>query len=528
MQIEQSRVRVIFLFFLFLFLLIIIRLFDLQILNYDFYEKKSQDQHTRIIRLAAQRGDIFDRQGNILATTIDTFSVFAYKEGAFTWLARKIPFKKTQEFKQKAGLLKEKKRIYPKGGFLAQLIGFVGMDNLGLSGIELAFNEYLSGKEGRVVTQGDPEGRELYGALRELEPGSDGMDITLTIDENIQYIAEREITKQIKKYQALSGMCLVMDAESGEILALASKPDFNPNAYQEFNHKLWHPRFLDPFEPGSTFKVITTAIALESGVITQDTMLQARDSIKVGGRVIKNAHEIDWPGKKISIAYMLEESINTGVVQVGLRLGPEKFYQGIKKFNFGKHTDFGLRGESRGIIRHWKKWYKPDIAMITFGQSIAATPFQLLSAFSAFTNQGVMIKPYIVKKIESPDGKFVKVFTRQTVGAAVSAKVADQIKKFMHNIVVNGTGRPARIAGFGVAGKTGTAQKAIPGGRGYMKDHYIASFIGFAPLDNPKIICLVIVDDPRGKYWGSTVCGPVFKDVMEYSLRYLNVKPDML
>jgi stage V sporulation protein D (sporulation-specific penicillin-binding protein) len=425
-------------------------------------------------------------------------------------------------------LLKEKKRVYPKRKLAAQIIGFVGMDNQGLSGIELAFDQYLRGKEGRVITEGDPEGKELYGALRELESGIDGMNVTLTIDENIQYVAEREIEKQIEKSKALSGMCIVMDVKTGEILALASKPDFDPNLYRKSNKKLWHPRFVDPFEPGSTFKLITAAAALEKKAITTETKLKALDSIVVGGKVIENAHDIKWPGKRISISEMLEESVNTGAVQVGLKLGPEKFYEGIMAFGLGKRTGFGLWGESNGIVRHWKNWYKPDIGMITFGQSIAVTPLQLLSAVSAFANQGKMVQPLLVKKIESLDGKFVKAFSQDGRGRAVSEKVASEIKKIMRNIVVKGTGKPARIKRFAVCGKTGTAQKAILGGRGYMKGHYIASFIGFAPLKNPQIISLVIIDDPKGTYWGSTVCGPVFKEVVKYSLRYLNVRPDML
>ncbi|MFC1511499.1 peptidoglycan D,D-transpeptidase FtsI family protein [Candidatus Margulisiibacteriota bacterium] len=526
---EKKRIFVLLISFLVFFVLIIARLFELQILHHSFYERKSTEQRTRLINLAAQRGDIFDRNNNILATSIDTYSVYLHRKG---WLARKLPLAKAAklkaEHKREASLLREKKRIYPKQRLAAQLLGFVGLDNQGLSGLELSFDEYLRGKEGKVITEGDPAGRELYGALRELEPGEDGMNVTLTIDENIQYVAEREIAKQIKRFGAISGMCIVMDAKTGEILALASKPDFNPNSYQQSNKKLWHPRVVDPYEPGSTFKVITVAAALEEGVISTETMLKSQDSIVVGGKVIENAHEVEWPGSSISISKMVEESINTGSVQVGLKLGKEKFHNKLMDFGFGRRTGFGLWGESKGIVRHWRKWYKPDIAMITFGQTIAVTPLQLMSAVSAFANAGRMVKPLLVKKIESIDGKFIKVFAQRKSWRPVSEKVAAEVKQLMRNVVLRGTGRPASIKGFGVCGKTGTAQKAIPGGKGYLKDRYIASFIGFAPFDNPRLICLVLVDDPKGAYWGATVAGPVFKSVMEYSLRYLNVKPDLL
>jgi stage V sporulation protein D (sporulation-specific penicillin-binding protein) len=526
---HKSRIYILLYIFIFLFILLVFRLFLLQILQHKFFEKKSQEQRTRVIDLAAQRGEIYDRNGNILVTSIDTYSVYKHKQG---WLARKLTYEKAQGLKDKdsqnISVLKEKKRVYPKNRLAAQIIGFVGIDNQGLSGIELSYNDYLKGKEGRLITEGDPTGKELYGALRELEAGEDGMSLTLTIDENIQYVCEREIEKQIKKSKAVSGMCIVMDIKTGEILGLASKPDFNPNAYSKAGKKLWHPRVLDPYEPGSTFKVVTTAAGLAEEVISLNTTLKALDTIKVGGRVIGNSHDVKWSGKKITLSRMLEESINTGAVQVGLKLGPEKFYNRIRSFGFGRRTGVGLWGESNGIVRHWKSWYKPDIAMITFGQSIAVTPLQLLSVVAAFANDGVRLKPILVKKIESLDGHFVKVFKQEDEKRILSSKVAGEIKELMQNVVVEGTGKAAKIEGFGVCGKTGTAQKAIPGGRGYMKGHYIASFIGFAPYKDPQIAALVIVDDPKGSYWGATVCGPVFRNVMAYTLRYLNITPDRI
>ena len=361
-----------------------------------------------------------------------------------------------------------------------------------------------------------------------IEPGMDGMNITLTIDENIQYVAEREINRQIKKSRANSGMCIVMDIKTGEILALASKPDFNPNYYRNANQKLWHPRYLDPYEPGSTFKVFTVAAGLQEGVITHESMLKSMNKIVVGGKTIKNALRIEWPGKYITLSKMLEKSINTGSVQIGLKLGPEKFYKHIKAFGFGKKTGFGLWGESNGILRHWKRWYKPDIGMITFGQSIAVTPLQLLSAVSAIAGDGTVVKPILVKKIESPDGKFIKISSQDKDGSAISGAVAAQVRKLMRNVVVRGSGKKASMHAFGVSGKTGTSQKAIPGGRGYYKNRYISSFLGFAPYKNPRIAALILVDDPKQGYWGGSVCGPGFKRVVEYSLRYLNVVPDML
>ncbi|MBN2057620.1 MAG: penicillin-binding protein 2 [Candidatus Saganbacteria bacterium] len=514
--------------FILLFLLVLLRLADIQILRHGFYQKKSLDQRTRLIKRAAHRGDILDRNGNLLATSIDAVSVYQHKKG---WLARKLDQASAEKLQAggAAGvsLVKEKKRIYPKGRLAAQVIGFAGVDNQGLSGIELAFDAYLKGKNGQLIIEGDPSGRQLYGALREIQPGSNGMDVTLTIDENIQYVAERELKCAIREFKAASGMCLVMDVKTGELLALASEPGFDPNDYQQASHLFWHPSFLDPFEPGSTFKIVTVAAGLAEGVVTTGTRLKSMDRIVVGGKTIENSQPIDWPGPTISLSKMLERSVNTGSVQIGLKLGPEKFYRQIRKFGFGQYTDFGLQGESRGILRHWQHWYKPDVGMITFGQGIAVTPLQLLAAVSVFANDGEMVKPYLVKSIESDDGRFLKVFSpcRQTV---VSPEVAKNVKEMMRNVVVQGSGKTAALKDFAVCGKTGTAQKALPDGRGYMKDRYIASFIGFAPAADPRLACLVIVNDPRTTIWGGRVCGPVFRDVVEYSLRYMNARPDML
>ncbi len=526
---NQKRILSLLIVFVVLFLVVVARLIDLQIVRHKFYEKISHDQRTRLIKLAAQRGDILDRNGDLLATSIDSYSVYQHKKG---WLLRKLALAAAQKYQKEdpkgLSIIKEKKRVYPKNKLAAQILGFVGVDNQGLSGIEGAFDEFLRGREGRLITEGDPKGRELYGALRELRPGVDGMQITLTIDQNIQYVAERELERQIKETRAKSGMCIVMDAQTGELLALASKPDFNPNAYSKYDRKLWHPPYLDPFEPGSTFKVFTVAAALEQGVVTLKTRLKSLDRITVGGKVIGNAHEIDWPGRTISVSEMLEQSINTGSVQLGLKLGPNHFYNYIRAFGFGQRTGFGLWGESRGILRHWKRWYKPDIGMISFGQSIAVTPLQLISAFSVFANDGVLVKPILVKRIESNDGKFIKVFAQDKKEQVISKKVANQVKGLIRNVVLKGTGKRAEIENFAVCGKTGTAQKVAPNSRGYMKDRYIASFIGFAPFDKPKVITLVIMDEPRTSIWAEKVCAPVFREVTGYTLRYLNAKPDML
>jgi stage V sporulation protein D (sporulation-specific penicillin-binding protein) len=523
---SQRRLLIIFLIFSGLFVIIILRLLNLQVLHGREIKERSRDQRTRIIQLAARRGDIFDCNGKLLATSLDTYSVYQLRQG---WLARKLSLAEAQKLvavnPKQFSLLKEKKRVYPHDNLASQIIGFVGSDNQGLSGVELSFDEYLRGKEGRVITEGDPTGRELYGAARELEPGNDGWDLTLTIDENIQYIAEREISRQMKTSKARQGICLVMDLNNGDILALASKPDFDPNKYAQSPVSSWHPYFIDPYEPGSTFKTITVAAGLASGVINPDSKLQAQDKLEIGGKVIENSHKILWPGKQYSLSFMLEQSINTGAAQIGIKMGPERFYQQLTNLGLGESTRIGLRGESRGILRHWRDWHKPDIAMITFGQSIAVTPLQLISAISPFATGGEQVEPVLIKEIKSADGQFIKSFSPPKK-KVLSQDVADELKKMMHNVVLYGSGKRSSIEAFGVAGKTGTAQKV--GGGGYLKNRFISSYVGFAPLNKPRIIALVIIDEPQDTIWGERVAAPVWREVVYYTLRYLNVKPDMI
>lgn len=527
----KVRLRLLFCFFLVGFLLVVIRLIDLQIIHYQFYREKSQNQRMRIIPISSNRGDVMDAQGDILATTVDSYSVFTNKNG-FAWIIRKVTeaeAKKAQAKNPQAyRTIKEKKRIYPKNHLCSQVIGFVGVDNQGLSGVELAWDKDLEGKSGKVVTEGDPTGRELYGAVREIEPSGDGKNVTLTIDSAIQYVAEREIARQVRETRAKSGMIIVMDAKNGDLLALASKPDFDPNNFGKFNSTLWHPRALNPYEPGSTFKLILAASGLEQGVITPDSRLKALDQIEIGTRIVKNSHQIKWKGGTISISEMLEQSINTATVQVGIILGAQNYYKHIKQFGFGELTGFGLAGESRGVVMDWERWPKSAIGMTTFGQGLSVTPIQLLQAVSAFANKGKMVKPHLIKRVEGSDGSYLKVYDEKPERRAVSEKVAAEIVEMMRNVVVKGTGKKAQMAYFSVGGKTGTAQKAAPNGHGYLKNSFVTSFIGMAPLSDPRVITLVIVDEPQTSIWGETVAGPSFKVVTEHALRYLNARPDML
>lgn len=563
-KIIRNRILVLLFIFTFGFGLAIARLFELQIFHHSFYLNKVWEQRQRIITLASPRGDIFDRNGELLATTVDAASFFVVprevdtKEAVVNFLSEQLALEKEElrsklESKRSFVWLKrkvkeaiadrilkskidgvyaitEKKRIYPKGHLASSVLGFVGVDNQGLAGIELSFDQYLRGKEGKLLTERDPRGREIVAASRKIiDTPTYGMNLKLTLDATIQYVAERELARAIKKYQAKSGTIIVMDTKNGEVLAMATKPDFDPERYYEFSKKAWKSGAVsNVFEPGSTFKVITVAAGLKEGVIDEKTRLRFLEKILVGGKVIENAHEFDQFGSYLTVSEMLQESVNTGAAQVGLLLGERRFYENIVNFGFGEYTRVGLPGESRGILRNYKRWYKPDIGMITFGQGIAVTPLQLSSAVAAIANEGKRMRPQIVSEIESLDGKFLKTSYPEMEKQAVPREVALTVKHMMEEVVQKGTGRPARLAAFRVAGKTGTAQKVAVGRSGYLKDKYISSFIGFAPVSDPRLLILVVVDQPVGAYWGSTVAGPVFRQVMEETLRYLDVSPDKI
>ena len=562
---QTSNKRLLFLMFVFTMAFSVVagRLFYLQVVKHDFYRTKSVDQRTRLILLAADRGDIFDREGSLLATSIDTYSIYAiprnvknkeavaaklakilgtskyyvlnkvYSEKSFVWIMRKVSKFAGEKVKELnvdgIGALVEKKRIYPKGHIASQILGFVGVDNQGLAGIELGYEDFLKGVEGKLITESDPSGHELVGAKpRQIQSPTDGLNLVLSLDEVIQHVAERELLAAVKEHGAKSGTIIVMDVPSGDILAMASKPDFDPNNYSKYSTKLRQNRaVLDVYEPGSTFKLITVAAALEEGVFDENDVVDCPEYIKIGGKVIRNAHRLKKEEKRATVSHIITESINTGTSNIAMELGEETLYRYIRAFGFGDKTGIGIPGETRGIVRDVKTWSKPDIAVISFGQGIAVTPLQLLSAVATIANDGVRVKPNLVKRIESVDGSYVKIFHREELGKVISERTAAKLKKMMINVVKEGTGRRAAISGFSVGGKTGTAQKIKSGGGGYWYGHYVSSFVGIAPVSNPKLAILVIVDDPTGdSHWGGTVAGPAFARVAEDSLRYLNIAPD--
>lgn len=518
----------------------------------------------RHIVLSSDRGDILDRSGNLLATSVDMYSIFVrpraikektkiaaelasivpdkrqlifgnFKNSEAFWLKRKAPKIIADKI---AGLKSigidifvEKKRVYPKNTLASQLIGVTGLDNQGLAGVELGFDEFLKGREGKYIVEKDLLGREIAtGYFREIEPPTEGMNLYLTIDESIQYVAQRDLEEAVKKHGAISGSIIVQDIKTGDILAIAGTPSFDLNFPHKSDISRWKlAPVTDIYEPGSTFKMITAASGIEEKLFDLESVIPCPNSISIGGRIIENSHSVRYFGKKFkTLKDVIAESINTGTSYIGIKLGKDRFYKHIKDFEFGEYTGINFPGEGRGILKQPQFWYKSDIAMITFGQTIAITPMQLIKAISAIANDGVLIQPNIVHKIESPNKDIVRSYAGTSGKRIISKETASKLRELMKGVVFmeHGTGHLAKMAQYSCGAKTGTAQKPAKGG-GYQAGHYVASIVGFAPLENPKIAIIVILDDPKSSMWGAVVAAPVFKSVGEFTLRYLNVRADL-
>ncbi len=544
------------------FAVVIVQLFILQVRDHDFYRSKSSAQQTNTIELLPDRGDIYDRNGNILATSVDRWSIYVRPraienkaevvgalvsilpekkgliEKKFTdrlnfWLVRKAEKHIADAVKRLRStgidITREKKRIYPKGRLAGQLIGFVGVDNQGLSGIELGFDRSLVGVPGKYVFESDPRGRQIFtGNYRELTSPRPGMNLYLTIDENIQYVAESSLAEGIKKMGAIGGTITVIDVLTGDILAIASMPDFNPNEYSKFDASRWKLKpVTDLYEPGSTFKVITAAAGIEERIVDLDSKIPVPDVLKVGGIKIENSHRVirDKPFK--TLRDVLAESLNTGTSYIGLKLGARAFYKHIRAFGFGSLTGVEYPGEQAGIVKKPARWHKSDEATITFGQSVSVTPVQLVYAVASIGNKGIRMAPKLIRKVESQDEAIIRSDFPMEAGRTISEVSVKKMIELMKGSVYmkHSSGKYARMPQYSAAGKTGTAQKVMDGR--YVKGKYISSFVGIAPASSPRIAVLVTVDEPKASIWGEVAAAPVFRQTAEFTLRYLNIPPDL-
>jgi cell division protein FtsI (penicillin-binding protein 3) len=536
---------------------ICLRLVYLQIFRYGDFEQRAQRQQQRTTEVAARRGIIYDRAGRELAMSVSVDSVFAVPADipdlagtislvaritradprellakcqsarTFCWLARKADAETADRIRAMnlRGIYfqKESKRFYPKRELAAQVLGYVGMDDEGLSGIERADDDDLRGKPGRLLISVDARRRWFGSVEKQPDPGE---NVVLTIDEKIQYIAERELETAMQQTHAESGTVVVQNPKTGEILALANRPTFNPNLARDITpQKLKDHAVSDVYEPGSTFKLVTIAAALEEKLTRPDEVFDCQmGSIVINGMRIRDSK----PHGLLSVAGILAESSDVGAIKIALRLGEERFYKYIRAFGFGQQTGIELPGETRGLTKPLNRWSKVSIGAISMGQEIGVTPLQLVSMVSTIANDGVWTAPRIITGTTEPQGVPQMVaFHPGVQRRVISPMTAAQMKQMMQGVVLHGTGKKAILEGYSSAGKTGTAQKVDPATHAYSHTKYVGSFAGFAPVNDPAITVAVILDSAVGLHQGGQVSAPVFQRVVQQVLEYLHTPHDV-
>jgi cell division protein FtsI/penicillin-binding protein 2 len=539
------------------FCAICLRLVYLQIFCYGDFQQRADKQQQRAVTVSAKRGIIYDRQGNELAMSILVDSAFAVASEVpdlpnaislitrisgedarlvladcrahktFCWVARKANGDVIERIRalnlQGIHFQKESKRFYPKRELSAQVLGYVGTDDEGLSGIERQYNDQLKGQPGRMQISVDA--RKKWFARIEKEPEA-GQNLVLTIDEKIQYIADRELDQAIKDTHAIAGTVIVENPRTGEILALANRPTFNPNIKKEIkNESLKNRAVSDIYEPGSTFKLVTISGALEEKLTRPEEMFDCQmGSIVINGMRIRDSK----PHGVLSVTDVLAESSDVGAIKIALRLGEDRFYKYIRAFGFGQQTGIELPGETRGMTKPVSRWSKVSIGAISMGQEIGVSAIQLAAMVSTFANDGVWEAPRIVATTTPPQAmpQSVVVHPKQE-RRVISTITAAQMRQMMRQVVLHGTGRKAVLEGYSSAGKTGTGQKVDPNTGAYSRTKYVASFAGFAPINNPALTVVVILDSAVGLHQGGQVAAPVFQRVTQQALEYLHVPHDL-
>jgi cell division protein FtsI (penicillin-binding protein 3) len=536
---------------------ICLRLVYLQIFRYGSFSQKAQHQQQRTFEVSAPRGIIYDRNGRELAMSIAVDSIFAVPTEmpdlpgtlsliskitktdphdtltrcqaakTFCWVARRTDSDTAGRIRalNLRGIYfqKESKRFYPKGELAAQVIGYVGMDDTGLSGIEREFDDQLRGRPGEMVISVDAH-RKWFGSV-ERQPES-GHNVVLTIDQQVQYIAERELQVAMQETKAISGTVVIENPRTGEILALANQPTFDPNLPREITpEKLKNHAVSDVYEPGSTFKVVTISGALNEKITNPDEKFDCQmGSIVVFGRRIHDWH----PFGVLSVSDVLAHSSDVGAIKIALRLGDERMYKYIRGFGFGQQTGIELPGETRGLAKPLNRWSKVSIGAIAMGQEIGVSPLQLAGMVSSIANDGNLVGSHIVAATSEPQSAPQMIAFHPTPkGSAVAPLTAALMRQMMQGVVLHGTGKKAILEGYTSAGKTGTAQKIDPATHTYSRTKYIASFAGFAPVNNPAIVCVVILDSPIGGHHGGEVGAPVFHRIAQQVLEYLHTPHDV-
>jgi len=551
----RFRLATLLCFFLILFVALISRAIQLQILSGKTLKKMADRQHIQPVLLQPERGMIFDRNGEKLAATVHVDSVcadpsrIADPDGAartiapilrmdpetlrkrlvvrkhFSWIARKITADQSETMEkiriEGVYLVKEPKRIYPNGELAAGVIGFVGLDADGLEGLEKRYNSELKGTPEKLAWFRDAKGKKIYARVENAEAATteDNYNLILTIDSRIQYLVESKLKEAVQAKGARGGFAMVMDPRTGEILAMANEPGFDPNTPKDTPDKGRNRAITDVFDPGSTFKPFLAAAALEEKAVNESTRLNCENgAYAVNDRVFHEANRKRHG--TLTFPEVIKYSSNIGCIKVAERLGKEHFYEYITKFGFGARTGVDLPGESRGLLRPVRNWTRVDMSTVAFGQGISVTALQLITALSAIANDGVLMKPLIVRAVVDKKGQIIRGNTPVTVRRVISSGTAKRLARIMTSVVQDddGTGKNARIANITVAGKTGTSQKFDAARRAYSSERVRTSFMGFFPAENPQITMMIVLDEPKIDKWGGMASAPVFRGIGEQIL----------
>ena len=554
----RFRIWVIFALFVLVFGAVAARAFQLQVLEREKLAKIAEKESNLNIKLNPVRGGILDRNGEKFAVSLDVDSIFAQPNkiknpdktaaalapilkidrahlgkrlrgsSSFTWLRRQADPDVADAVKQLnlhgISFIKETKRFYPNKSLASHLLGFVGVDSQGLEGLELEYDEWLRGGENYWRVRRDALGRIFLDQAEATPEKNRGADVILTIDRRIQYLTEQALDNAVKKNGARCGVALVVRPKTGEILASAISPGFNPNIYEDFSASARRNRaFTDTFDPGSTFKIFVVAGALEEGAVRSSEKIFCENGVFKVEKAIIHDHKSYG---LLTVKDIIKYSSNIGTAKIGRKLGAPKMYSYLQRFGFGQRTDIDFPGEVSGFMRPYQKWHMVDQANVAFGQGISVTAIQMAMAISALANDGLLMKPYIVKEIRDANGTVIKKATPRAVRQAVSMQTAHELKEMLRLVVTaGGTGSRAEPLGYPAAGKTGTAQKLDPVTKAYSDEKYFSSFLGFVPYDDPELTIFVGLDEPQSGIYGGVVAAPVFKEIAQKVLPMMNINP---
>lgn len=560
-DVSPGRALFVAAFIAFWMLVICARLVHLQFSQHETLADRARQQQQNSFETTPQRGELLDRQGRQLARSIQTVSLFLDPDGLdtatldrnakqlsqslglkypdlakefreahakkrrFVWIARRLDADVANKVvaMNLPGIQPqlEPKRYYPNGPLASHILGYVGIDGKGLGGVEQFYNAKISGEPGKLFLEKDAKGKPYESYEIASKPGQ---TVVLTIDQTIQYQAEQSLLAAVQRSRAKSGTVIVLDPRSGEILALANAPTFDPNKVAETKAETrsnW--ALQNIYEPGSTFKIVAFSAALEKQLVKVDDRIDCQmGAITVAGRVVHDHH----PFGTLTIKEALEKSSNVAAIKLGLRVGDPTMYDYIKRYGFGSRTGIELPGETAGLLRKVERWHPSSIGSIAIGQEIGVTPVQMVAAFGALANDGVRIAPHLIREVRNAAGEVV-YRAQPEQRRVINAETAIALRGMLEGVTLNGTAKQAQLDGYSAAGKTGTAQKIDPKTRAYSATKFVGSFVGFAPVSNPQVVIIVVIDEPAGAYHGGDVAAPIFREVAEKVLPALNVMPDI-